>query len=101
MFYESPHRVREMLEDCAAVLGAERSATLAREITKLHETDLPRLASQELAQRARGRKPTVARGEIVLVVAGAAQAAAADERGADGHGGALDRVLAPCWRSCR
>jgi 16S rRNA (cytidine1402-2'-O)-methyltransferase len=34
-----------------------------------------------------------ARGEIVLVVAGAPAQAAVAEGGADGHGGALDRVL--------
>src|SRR5208282_2664537 len=38
VFYESPHRVAETLEDCAAAFGTERAATAAREITKLHET---------------------------------------------------------------
>ena len=38
VLYEAPHRVRETLEDCAAVFGGERSATVAREITKMHET---------------------------------------------------------------
>ena len=38
VLYESPHRVRETLEDCAAVFGAERGAAVVREITKLHET---------------------------------------------------------------
>ena len=42
VLYEAPHRVRDMLEDCAAVFGAERSAVVVREITKLHEIDLPR-----------------------------------------------------------
>jgi 16S rRNA (cytidine1402-2'-O)-methyltransferase len=93
VFYESPHRVREMLEDCAARLGAARSATLAREITKVHETAYRGSLSQ-LAQRA-GEEADLARGEIVLVVAGAAPPASAGEGGADGHGGALDRVLGP------
>jgi 16S rRNA (cytidine1402-2'-O)-methyltransferase len=34
------------------------------------------------------------RGEIVLIVGGAKEATDAGEAGADGHGGALDRVLA-------
>jgi len=93
VFYESPHRVRDMLEDCANSLGSERPATVAREITKLHET-LYRGSLAELARRA-GAEADFARGEIVLVVAGAALDAGAAAGGADGHGGALDRVLKP------
>jgi 16S rRNA (cytidine1402-2'-O)-methyltransferase len=90
VFYESPHRIEEMLADCAALFGAERGAALAREITKRHET-LYRASLGELAARARVESD-IARGEIVLVVAGAAPLA---EAGEDGHGGALDRALKP------
>jgi 16S rRNA (cytidine1402-2'-O)-methyltransferase len=90
VFYESPHRVREMLEDCARSFGGARLAALAREITKLHES-VYRGPLEELAARAAAEAEFV-RGEIVLVVAGAVPQAAA---GDDGHGGALDRVLAP------
>jgi 16S rRNA (cytidine1402-2'-O)-methyltransferase len=90
VFYESPHRVIEMLEDCAAAFGGGRHAMVAREITKLHETAY-RGSLNELLARAAG-DGDFARGEIVLVVAGAPEEAAA-EGGADGHGGALDRVL--------
>lgn len=92
VFYESPHRVREMLEDCALGLGSARPAAVAREITKLHET-LYRGSLSQLAARA-AAEADFARGEIVVVAAGAAP----DEDtggGADGHGGALDRVLKP------
>ena len=90
VFYESPHRVVEMLEDCVAAFGGERPAALARELTKLHET-VYRGTLEELW--ARGRSDAdVARGEIVLLVAGAEPVAAA-AGGADGHGGELDRVL--------
>jgi len=92
VFYESPHRVQEMLEDCARILGPERPATVARELTKLHET-LYRGSLSELAGRA-GAEVDFGRGEIVLVVAGATPAAHAGQ-GADGHGGALDRALKP------
>ncbi|HEY3852103.1 MAG TPA: 16S rRNA (cytidine(1402)-2'-O)-methyltransferase [Steroidobacteraceae bacterium] len=92
VFYESPHRVREALEDCAQSFGAERPAAVARELTKLHET-LYRGPLSVLASRAAAESDFV-RGEIVLVIAGASAAAVA-ETGADGHGGALDRVLAP------
>ncbi|MGB6890815.1 MAG: 16S rRNA (cytidine(1402)-2'-O)-methyltransferase [Xanthobacteraceae bacterium] len=92
VFYESPHRVREALEDCVQSFGAERPAAVARELTKLHET-LYRGPLSVLAARA-AAEPDFVRGEIVLVIAGASAAAVA-ETGADGHGGALDRVLAP------
>jgi 16S rRNA (cytidine1402-2'-O)-methyltransferase len=91
VLYESPHRVKEMLEDCVEAFGGERSATLAREITKLHETTY-RGTLSELRARA-GSDADFGRGEIVLVLAGAPQDAMEGERGADGHGGALDRVL--------
>ncbi|MCH5585832.1 16S rRNA (cytidine(1402)-2'-O)-methyltransferase [Shimazuella sp. AN120528] len=36
IFYEAPHRVKQMLHDCAAILG-DRKAAVARELTKKHE----------------------------------------------------------------
>ncbi len=37
IFYESPHRLRETLEDLAAIFGTTRHCVLARELTKLYE----------------------------------------------------------------
>jgi 16S rRNA (cytidine1402-2'-O)-methyltransferase len=91
VLYEAPHRAREALEDCAAVFGAERNAAVAREITKLHETTY-RGSLRELLERA-GSDADFERGEIVILIAGAPHAPAGEEGGADGHGGALDRVL--------
>ena len=91
VFYESPYRVVETLADCAAAFGADRPATVAREITKLHET-IYRGSLRELMARADAERD-LTRGEIVLVVGGAPAQGAADEGGADGRGGALDRVL--------
>jgi 16S rRNA (cytidine1402-2'-O)-methyltransferase len=91
VLYEAPHRVRETLEDCVAVFGAERSAMVAREITKVHETAY-RGPLRELIGRAQS-DPDFNRGEIVLLIGGAPTTPAEDERGADGHGGALDRAL--------
>ncbi len=91
VLYEAPHRVRETLEDCAAAFGGERVAAVAREITKMHETTY-RGTLRELLERAES-DADFSRGEIVLAVAGASPPADGDERGADGHGGALDRVL--------
>jgi 16S rRNA (cytidine1402-2'-O)-methyltransferase len=90
VLYEAPHRVRETLEDCAAVFGAERSAMVAREITKMHETSY-RGSLRDLLARA-DVDADFGRGEIVLILAGT-QAPADDDRGADGHDGALDRAL--------
>jgi 16S rRNA (cytidine1402-2'-O)-methyltransferase len=91
VLYEAPHRVRETLEDCAAAFGDQRGATVAREITKMHEMTY-RGSLRELCTRAES-DADFGRGEIVLIIAGAPQSAAEDDRGADGHGGALDRVL--------
>ena len=38
VFYESPHRILESLADMADILGGERVATIARELTKTYET---------------------------------------------------------------
>jgi len=91
VLYEAPHRVRDTLEDCAAAFGDERDASVAREITKMHEMTY-RGCLRELCARAES-DPDFGRGEIVLIIAGAPQAAGEEDRGADGHGGVLDRVL--------
>ncbi len=91
VFYESPHRIVETLEDCVEAFGGDRPAAVAREISKLHET-VYRGSLSELAQRA-AADGDFSRGEIVLVVGGAPVSPAAGEGGVDGHGGALDRVL--------
>jgi 16S rRNA (cytidine1402-2'-O)-methyltransferase len=67
VFYEAPGRVGATLGDLAAVLGAARRATVARELTKLHE-ELVRGTLGELAERFGSTPP---RGEVTLVVAGA------------------------------
>ena len=71
VFYEAPHRIAETLADLLAVFGNRRVA-VARELTKLHETvyhgDLAALAAQAEVD------PDLRRGEIVVVVDGAAEA---------------------------
>ncbi len=69
IFYEAPHRVRATLEDMAAVIGEERRAVLARELTKTYETvkDAP---LGELAAWVRNDADQQ-KGEIVLLLAGA------------------------------
>jgi 16S rRNA (cytidine1402-2'-O)-methyltransferase len=65
--FEAPHRIRRTLEDLAAQLG-ERRLVLARELTKLHEEVLRGTPAEVLARLA--ERP---RGEITLVVEGAAE----------------------------
>jgi 16S rRNA (cytidine1402-2'-O)-methyltransferase len=66
LFFESPNRLPAALADLAEGMGADRRAVVCRELTKLHE-EIVRGTAAELAERfADG-----ARGEIVLVVAGA------------------------------
>ena len=66
IFFESPHRILESLEDAAAVLGAERQASVSRELTKKFE-HTQRGTLPELAEWAK----TEPKGEMVLVIAGA------------------------------
>jgi 16S rRNA (cytidine1402-2'-O)-methyltransferase len=66
VFFESPHRILESLEDAVLELGAERSATVSRELTKKFEhTERGSLAL--LVEWAKSEP----KGEMVLVVAGA------------------------------
>ena len=74
VFFEAPHRIAAALADGAALLGAEREAVVARELTKAHET-IYRGTLRELAARA-ATEANFARGEITLVVRGAQPAAA-------------------------
>jgi 16S rRNA (cytidine1402-2'-O)-methyltransferase len=69
VLYESPHRIVEVLEDCAAAFGESRNATVVREATKLHETAY-RGSLQQLLATAQA-DADFARGEIVLLIAGA------------------------------
>ncbi|HTT41625.1 MAG TPA: 16S rRNA (cytidine(1402)-2'-O)-methyltransferase [Steroidobacteraceae bacterium] len=72
VFFEAPHRIRATLADMAAEFGAARAAVVARELTKVHE-QVYRGALGELAAQA-AREQNFERGEITLVVAGAAPA---------------------------
>ena len=71
ILYESPERVGATLADLAAALGADRRASLGRELTKLHEEHV-RGTLAELAARYANEAP---RGECTLVVAGGTAAA--------------------------
>ncbi len=75
IFYEAPHKLRVTLDDLSAYFGAERSITLCRELTKLHEE----IDKTTLGEAVAYYKETAPRGEYVLVVAGATPVADAQE----------------------
>ena len=64
IFYETPHRILNALEDVQAVMGA-RPAVVARELTKLHEEFLRGTAAEIRAVLA--ARPSV-KGEITLLL---------------------------------
>ena len=74
IFYEAPHRLRATLDELAAAFGGERSVTLCRELTKLHEE----IWKTTLAEAAAHYAQADPRGEYVLVMAGAPEADPAD-----------------------
>jgi 16S rRNA (cytidine1402-2'-O)-methyltransferase len=66
IFYVSPHRLQETLQDCAEILGRDRYIVLARELTKLYE-EFWRGTFAEAIFYYNEREP---KGEYTLVVAG-------------------------------
>lgn len=67
VFYESPYRLQKTLEQFAEIFGPERPCTVAREISKIHETH----HRGTLASLAEYFKENEAKGEIVITVGGA------------------------------
>lgn len=66
VFYESPHRLVKALTQFAEHFGAERQASVSREISKMHEETV-RGTLTELIEHFTANEP---RGEIVIVVTG-------------------------------
>ena len=73
VFYESPFRLLKTLQQFAEVFGAEREASVVREISKLHNTT----HNGTLGELVEYFTATAPRGEIVIVVAGSPPEAAA------------------------
>lgn len=66
IFYESPYRLLKTLQQLAEVMGADRQASVCREISKVHEESV-RGSLEELVVHFTETEP---RGEIVVIVAG-------------------------------
>ena len=67
IFYEAPHKLLATLKDFQSAFGGERSISLCREMTKLHEEVL-RMTLAEAVQFYENNQP---KGEFVLVLHGA------------------------------
>jgi 16S rRNA (cytidine1402-2'-O)-methyltransferase len=74
VLYEAPHRLARTLTDLAEVFGGERRVAIGRELTKLHE-EVRRSTLAEAAAWAAASPPA---GELVVVIGGAPEPAAAD-----------------------
>jgi len=89
IFYEGPERVAATLADLAAALGGERRASLARELTKVHEEHV-RGTLAALAARYAAAAP---RGECTIVVEGSPPDAAIAAAGEIDIEAELSRLL--------
>ena len=69
VFYESPHRIVSSLTDMVDVFGADRQASVGREMTKRHESVNVCTLSELAARFADGHEPS--KGEFVVMVSGA------------------------------
>lgn len=66
VFYESPYRLARTLEDLSELFGADRDASVSRELSKIHEENR-RGTLSSLAEHYKINPP---KGEIVIIVAG-------------------------------
>lgn len=71
IFYEAPHKLCATLADLREIFGGERRISLCRELTKLHE-EIIRTTLDGACALCEQQPP---RGEYVLIVEGAAEAA--------------------------
>ena len=90
VLYESPLRTGATLEDLAAVLGADRRACVARELTKPYE-EFVRDTLGALTDRYRETRPL---GEVTLVVAGAPDGAVDEPLDDEELGARAEELLA-------
>ncbi len=74
VFFESPHRIADAMDDFAEVIGADRPMSISRELTKTYEETLRGTVGSLREAAAAGL-----RGELTLVLAGATEVESAPE----------------------
>ncbi len=79
VFFESPHRLVEMLHDAHEILG-DRSAAVARELTKLYETVRRGTLSALFSEFESASRP---KGEIVVLIGAPIDSVSDEQKGAD------------------
>lgn len=89
VFFEAPHRISACLKDMCQVLGAQRPAALARELTKLHEEVVGATLGELLTWL--DEHDDHRRGEFAVVVGGAEASEPAQTLD-------MDRLLRPLVR---
>lgn len=75
IFYEAPHKLNATLADLCAACGEQRSLTVCRELTKLHEE----IRKTTLGEARRFYEENQPKGEFCLVLAGAEPPAAEEQ----------------------
>jgi 16S rRNA (cytidine1402-2'-O)-methyltransferase len=78
IFYESVHRIGDVLADLLEIFGPERPITLARELTKRHET-IYRGSVQAVLEQVKN-DPGGSKGEFTLVTSGLRDPVASGDR---------------------
>lgn len=92
VFFESPHRIREAIVDAVAILGTDRPAVMARELTKTFETFIgPDL---QHIQKAIDSDTNQSRGEIVLLIGPRPAIAKSEQSQVSAEGHQVAAVLA-------
>ncbi len=76
IFYEAPHKLQNTLKDFIKTFGGERKISLCRELTKLHEQTL----RFTLSEAAEYYEKTPPKGEFVLILEGAKEAAKEEQQ---------------------
>ncbi len=69
IFYEAPHKLTRTLDDMCKVFGADRSITIVKEITKIHES----VVKTTIGEAIDYYENNVPKGEFVLVISGKSQ----------------------------
>lgn len=69
IFYESPYRLLKTLEQFTEIFGSERSCSVSRELSKIYEENVQGTVTEVFAHF----KEKTIKGEIVIVLAGAAE----------------------------